>query len=434
MTVCPEYDKIYNTIEYGRGAYLFDNQGNKYLDACSGKAAASCLGHGVEDICLKMYEQAQKLSVFPSHSFSAKIVEEYLVKLVDFAPKGFNKAWITTGGTESVENAIKLSLQYHHLNGSPDRFKVISRANSYHGNSFFTLDIGGMEYRKKIYGKGMFNYPHIPAANTYRKPNEMSLEEYSKACSEALESTILMEGPETISAFIFEPVVAAAMGAVPPPDQNYLSEIRRICTKYGVLLIADEVLTGFGRLGKNFGVELWGVVPDIIACGKGMSAGYFPIGGVLVHSGVSKIFEEQKTAFLSGSTFACNPVAAAVGLAVIDHLRRKDLVEHGRLMGELLMKKLQGLYKYSIVGDIRGAGLLIGLEFVKNKKSKESFPEEEKIALKILEECIGKGVIFYPGNGDVLLIMPPLTIGEEEVNLIYNTLDDVISGFTSHGF
>jgi adenosylmethionine-8-amino-7-oxononanoate aminotransferase len=427
MTVCPDYDSDYPTMEYGKGVFLYDSTGKKYIDACSGKAAASCLGHGVKEIYTAMYDQAGKLSVFPSHTFTSQVVEDYLAKLLSFAPPNYERAWITTGGTEAVENAVKLALQYHFLSGNPGRFKIIGRDGSYHGNSLLTLDIGGMEYRKKMYEKGMYHYPHIAAAHSYRKPAGMSLEEYSKHCSDELESTILREGPETVAAFVFEPVVAAALGAVPPPNESYLSEIRRICSKYGVLLIADEVLTGFGRLGTNFGVELWGIEPDIIACGKGMSAGYYPMGGILAHRNISALLEKLKSPFISGSTFTCNPVAAATGIAVIDYFTGNNVVPHASDMSKLLLSSLQDLYKYPNVGDIRGEGLLIGIEFVKNQQTREPLPEPGKMAGYMLSQCIDSGVIFYPAKGDVLLIMPPLIIQEQEILQISQTLDRVLS-------
>jgi len=304
MTVCPDIDSDYPYIVLGNGMHLFDKAGKKYIDGCSGKAAAANLGHGVHEIVQALSDQASKCALIPTQSFSSEVVERYFHKLLDFCPRGFSRAWITTGGTEAIENAVKLAVQYHYLRGEGGRHKVISRMGSYHGNSFFALDISGVEYRKEMYKKAMFRHPHITAAYTYRMPADMSIEEYSFRCANALEEKILGEGIDSVAAFVFEPVVAAALGAVPPPDDHYLTYLRQICDKYGVLMIADEVLTGFGRTGKNFAVQHWKVQPDIIAMGKGISGGYFPTGAIVVTEKVCEMFVTKNKYFMSGSTFA----------------------------------------------------------------------------------------------------------------------------------
>ena len=253
-----------------------------------------------------------------------------------------------------------------------------------------------------------------------------------------LEETILREGPETVAAFVAEPLVAAALGAVPPPDDQYFKEIRRICSAYGVLFIADEVMTGFGRTGANFAIQHYGVTPDIIACGKGISGGYFPVGGVLIHNAVSKAFIQSGSYFMSGSTYACNPMAAAVGSAVIDYIDRLHLVENSKRMGDLLYEKLQRLYEHKIVGDIRGRGLLLAIEFVKNAKTKEPFPAAAGINQRILDAAISFGGIFYPGkgcadgvNGDHLMVMPPLVVTASEIEEVVAVLDKAIGVISS---
>lgn len=433
MTVCPDINLTYSQIAYGKGVYFFDTMGKKYIDACSGKAAASTIGHGVPEIGDALHKQSDKFGLYPTHCFSAEIVEEYLMKLTDFSPDGFDRAWITTGGTEAVENAVKLAIQYQYLRGKSKKVKVISRLGSYHGNSFFALGIGGMKARKKVYQGNLKESYHIPAAYSYRKPDDLSISEFSKFCSQSLEDIIVREGPETVAAFVCEPIVAAALGAVPPPDDFYLKEISRICKKYDILFIADEVLTGFGRVGSNFGVDLWDVKPDIIAAGKGISGGYFPIGAVIIHEDIAKIFIDSDNFFLSGCTYACNPMAAAVGIAVIDYLSQHKLIENSKYMGRLLEKKLQRLYSYDIVGDIRGRGLLMAIEFVKNKATKESFPQDVNLSKKIAAIALSRGAVFYPGkvslegcNGDHLMIMPPFIINEEQLDEIVDNLEESI--------
>jgi adenosylmethionine-8-amino-7-oxononanoate aminotransferase len=434
MTVCPDTDNDYAYIVSGQGMYLYDHTGKKYIDGCSGKAAAASVGHGVNEIVRALSQQASKCAIIPSQSFSSEVVESYLHKLLNFCPPGFSRAWVTTGGTEAIENAAKLAVQYHYLRGEGGRHKVISRMGSYHGNSFFALDISGVEYRKEIYKKAMFRHPHIPAAYTYRMPVDISIEEYSFRCANALEEKILEEGVNSVAAFVFEPVVAAALGAVSPPDGNYLTYLREICNKYGVLMIADEVFTGFGRTGKNFAVQHWNVQPDILAMGKGISGGYFPTGAIAVSEKVCEPFLSKNKYFMSASTFACNPLAAAVGSAVIDYIDSNRLVTNASDKGTILLQRLLEMYKHDIVGDIRGKGLMIAIEFVQNRITKEPFSTDIRIAKRINEVAREKGAIFYPGNGTVdgfagdhLMIMPPLIIGDAEIDAIVAMLDESIT-------
>ncbi|MGB8192956.1 MAG: aminotransferase class III-fold pyridoxal phosphate-dependent enzyme [Chitinophagaceae bacterium] len=433
MIVCPDMDKTYPRISHGKGVYLYDENGKEYLDASSGSAAVSNIGHGLEAIGEVMKVQAAKVSVLPTHAFSSSIVEDYLRQLVDFAPKGFARAWTVMSGTEAVENAIKLSLQYQQLIGCATRYKILARWGSYHGNSVFTLDVGGMKLRRTTYSKWMNNFPHIQPAYAYRKPADMSMEEYSIQCSSELEKTIVEEGPDTIAAFVVEPVVAAALGAVPPPP-GYFKEIRRICSQYGVVLIADEILTGFGRTGKNFGLDNFDIIPDIIAAGKGISGGYFPLSAVIAHSKITLPFEETKMPFLGGHTFACNPIGAAVGMYVLEFLKKHDIVKQAGVKGEIFLKKLTRLYKYDIVGDVRGVGLLAGIELVSDRLTKSPFPKEMNVSKRIGEKSISKGVILYPGkgsadgaSGDHIMITPPLIIEEHQLERIVSVLEESIS-------
>lgn len=432
MIVCPDMDKAYPRITHGTGPYLFDESGKRYLDASSGSAAVSNIGHGIAAIGEIIKEQVNKVTVLPTHAFSSAVVEEYLEQLVAFAPDGFTKAWTVMSGTEAVENALKVALQYHQLRGDSKRYKIISRWATYHGNSIFTLDVGGMKIRRQSYGQWMNNFPHISPAYVYRKPADLSEPEYVHALATEFENCLIETGPDTVAAFIAEPVVAAAMGAVPPP-QGYFAEIYRICQKYGVLFVADEILTGFGRTGKNFGMENFGVVPDIIAAGKGISGGYFPMSAVLASGKVMQPFIDKKAPFMGGHTFACNPVAAAVGKFVIDYLGEENLVNNAQVMGDHLLEALQRLMKYDIVGDVRGIGLLCGIELVEDKQTRKPFPAEYNISKRIGQKAIDKGVVLYPGKGSVdgqlgdhIMIVPPLIINEEHVHELVDVLEESI--------
>ncbi|HEY0066706.1 MAG TPA: aminotransferase class III-fold pyridoxal phosphate-dependent enzyme [Flavisolibacter sp.] len=423
-------DKVYPRITHGKGVYIYDENGKEYLDASSGSAAVSNIGHGIKEMAEIMYEQASKITVLPTHAFSSGVVESYLDELVAFAPDGFEKAWTVMSGTEAIENAIKLAYQYQLLRGEGERYKVLGRWSSYHGNSIFTLDVGGMKLRRDTYSRWMNNFPHLSPAYQYRKPGHLSDLEYSSQLIAELEECITREKPETIAAFIVEPVVAAALGAVPPPHATYLKQVKKVCEKHGILLISDEVLTGFGRLGANFGIDRWDVVPDIIAAGKGISGGYFPLSAVLAHQKVMQVFKDTKTPFLGGHTFACNPVGAATGRFVLEYMKEHQIIQHAKQMGDYLNQLLQRLLELDIVGDVRGVGMLQGIELVQDKITKQPFRKDLAISKRIGQACIDKGVVLYPGGGSVdgnagdhIMITPPLICEKHHIEKIVDVLE-----------
>lgn len=432
MAVCPDMTKTYPKITHGKGIYLFDEKGKRYLDGSSGSSSVSNIGHGREEMVEVMADQISKITVLPTHAFNSDVVESYLQKLTEFAPEGFTKAWTVMSGTEAVENAIKLALQYHQLRGDNTRYKIISRWNTYHGNSVFTLDVGGMKMRRGLYEQWLHNFPHISPAYSYRKQEHLSEAEYVQELLEEFENTILKTGPETVAAFIAEPVIAAALGAVPPPV-NYFKGIKYICEKYGILFISDEILSGFGRTGENFGINNFGITPDIIAAGKGISGGYFPLSAVIASEKVIQPLTDSKTAFLGGHTFACNPMGARVGAKVLEIMEREQLVANSKKMGAIFLEKLKSLYEFDIVGDVRGIGLQCGIELVQDRITKAPFPAEMKLSKMIGEKAIQKGVVLYPGSGSVngvagdhILITPPLTINEEQLDEIVDVMKDCL--------
>ena len=430
--VCPDYSKIYPMISHGEGIFLYDESGKEYIDGSSGAAAVSNIGHGITEIADIIREQTLKVSVLPTHVFSSRIVQDYLDNLVAFAPAGFARAWTVTSGTEAVENAVKLAIQYHQIKGDHKRYKIISRNISYHGNSIFMLDIGGMPLRKRIYSNWMNHFPHISAANLYRKPAELDEAGYVSLLVSEFEQTLLDGDPGSFAAFVAEPVVAAAMGAVPAPS-GYFEQIHLVCKKYGVLFISDEVLTGFGRTGARFGINRSAVIPDIIATGKGISGGYYPLSAVIASKQVMEPFESLNSFFSGGHTYACNPVGAAVGQFTIEYMERFRLIENAEIQGKYLKEKLHRLHNYDIVGDIRGEGLLLGVEFVKDKITKAPFPPDMNISKRIGELALHAGVVLYPGKGscdgltgDHILICPPLIINNDQCDLIVDVLESSI--------
>jgi adenosylmethionine-8-amino-7-oxononanoate aminotransferase len=433
MIVCPDMSKNYPRITHGKGSYIFDNTGKRYLDASSGAAAVSNLGHGISEIGEIIKEQVNLISVLPTHEFSSQIVEDYLQDLTGFS-SNFSHAWTTMSGTEAVENALKLALQYHQLKGDTKRYKIISRWSTYHGNSIFTLDVGGMKLRRQLYKDWMNNFPHISPAYSYRKPDSLSEDQYLASLISEFENTIIENNPATIAAFIAEPVVAAALGAVPPPN-GYFKEIAKICKKYKILFVCDEILTGFGRLGTNFGYQNFDFVPDIIATGKGISGGYYPLSAIMASEEIMEPFVKTQTPFLGGNTFACNPVGAAVGKFVIEYMRKNQVVSNAKENGEYLLTQLKKLERHDIVGNVRGVGMLLGIEFVMDKATKEPFDPAIKLSKRIGEKSVEKGVVLYPGKGSVdgykgdhIMICPPLIINKMQCDELVEALDESIVG------
>lgn len=437
MVVCPEWDVTYPYVSHGKGSYLFDESGKKYLDASSGSAGVANLGHGNVEVAELIAAQVAKVALTPTHAFASRVVEEYLRDLVAFSPEGSSKAWLAGSGTEAVENALKAALQYHQIRGEGGRNVIVSRWGSYHGNSIFTLDVGGMRLRREAYGPWLQNPPHICPAYAYRHQGELSAQDYATFAASELETTVLGIGPERVAAFIAEPIVAAALGAVPAPE-GYFKQIREICDRYGILLIADEVLCGFGRTGANFGMDHEGVKADIIAAGKGISGGYYPLSAIILQERIAAVFEEGRMPFYGGHTFACNPVAAAVGAWVLRQLHDDEIVARARQMGELFSTKLERLYRHVVVGDIRGRGLMMGIEFVADRLTKAPFPARMSVSKWIARRAMEKGVIIYPGkgcadgiSGDHIVMYPPLIVGEEDLELLVVALDESIREFES---
>lgn len=432
MIVCPDMDFSYNRITHGEGVFLYDQNKKKYLDGSSGSTAVANLGYGNTEIANIIKEQVNKVPVLPTHFFSSYESEKYYSKLVEYSGSSYGKCWTIMNGTDAVENALKVALQYHQITGNASKYKIISRWYSYHGNSIFTLDIGGMMYRRKAYNQWLNNFPHINPAYFYRYGIGCTENEFTDICINEFLKCIEDNDPATIAAFIAEPVVGAALGAVPPPH-GYFEKIYEICQEHNILFIADEVMTGFGRLGENFGMQRFNVAPDIIAYGKGISGGYFPLSAIVVSDKISEAFEISRLPFLGGHTFACNPVGAVVGSYVIDYMKDNEINSHVKILESLINERFKDLLNVEIVGDIRGRGLLWGVEFVSNKKSKQPFPREMQISKKIGQLALDEGLIVYPGGGsfdgqlgDHILIAPPLIIDEVQMNLLIDILFKVI--------
>jgi adenosylmethionine-8-amino-7-oxononanoate aminotransferase len=351
-------------------------------------------------------------------------------------PADLNHCQFVSGGSEANESAIKLARAYFIERNLPDKWKVIGRWNSYHGNTLGALSAGGHRSRRAPYLPMLLNFPHIPAAYCYRCPLELQYPSCGVACARTLEKTILEEGPETVAAFIAEPLVGAAAAAITPPPE-YFGIIREICDKYDILFIADEVMTGVGRTGENFAIEHWGVVPDILVTAKGITGGYAPLGAVVVRD---KIFEAflppgGSGQFIHGFTYSGHPLSCAVANTVLQIWEEGDLTRNAAELGPVLLHGLEEIQaRHQMVGDVRGIGFMLGMEFVQDRATKEPFPAALKVARQVSNAALEEGLVVYPGTGSVdgergdhLLITPPLIITRPQIQELLHKLDRALS-------
>lgn len=413
--------KSYPTAVRGEGIYIYDSTGRRYIDGSAGAAVVG-IGHGVKEITEAMVRQAEKISFAHGSQFTSEATIELASKLIRLAPGGMTRVYFLSGGSEAIETAVKLARQYQVERGKPEKCKVISRWTSYHGNTLGALALSGHSGRRRLYLPLMLHTPHIAPAYCYRCPFGLQPEACSLECAADLEKTIRYEGPESVSAFIAEPMVGATAGALVPRD-GYFQKIREICDRHDVLFISDEVMTGMGRTGKNFGIDHWKVKPDMIVAAKGLSSGYTPMGAVIVKEEIHRVIQEGSGAFVHGHTYSQNPLSGAIGCAVVDYLLKHDLISRSAEMGKYFHRALKSLERHSFVGDVRGKGLFAGIEFVKDKKTKEPFDPKLRLNGLVGNRAFEKGLIAYPGGGgadgirgDHILLAPPLIITEEQIN------------------
>ncbi|MEM9455073.1 MAG: aspartate aminotransferase family protein [Myxococcota bacterium] len=434
--ICADYDADYPEIVRGQGVYLYDREGRRYLDASGCTAAVTNLGHGVPEIAEALARQAGTLAVHPTHVFHNEVLERYLGRLCAFAPEGFEHAWTICGGTEAIENAIKLAFQYHRAKGREHRTRVVGRWCSYHGNSILALDVGGMWARRSYYtGLMADRHLHLSPCFAYRRPAGSTLEAYEDQLVEQMQRVVDQHDDEIV-AFVAEPVVGAALGAV-GPTPRYFERMAEICRAHDIVMIADEVMTGFGRTGRAFGCEHFGTHADILACAKGISGGYLPMGAILAHDRVLEPLVASGRPFQSGQTFSCIPLAAAVGEAVLDYIEAHQLVAASARVGAYLRAGLRTLLDRSGegagVGDVRGTGLLLGVELVRDRATREPFDPELGVAKRVQAEALSRGVVTYGcrgtvdrTRGDHLLFAPPLILTEAQADEIVGVLGDSI--------
>ena len=397
------------------GSTIIDEDGNKYLDA-SGGAVVVNVGHGVPEIANSVAEQIRELAYVNGTQFTNQPVETLSAELAEILPGTLKYSYFLGSGSEANEAAIKLARHYWYEKGEKSKWKIISRTPSYHGNTLATLSLSGREHYRAVYGPMLTDYPRIPAPDPYRNPNSKG------STGEILEEEILKQGADTVSAFILEPIIGSSAGAVVPTFEYYRN-VARICQKYNILIIADEVMSGMGRTGKWFSFQHYDFIPDIMTLGKGINGGIVPLSALVAKKEIVDLLASTSGYFNHAQTYSHTPVICAVGVATVRHLKKNRLVERVAEMEGAFFEKLNELRSFPVVGDIRGKGFMAAVEFVKNKDTKEPFARSEKFAEKFTELAFKNGLILWPNvghvdgtNGDLVMVSPPFTISLEEIS------------------
>lgn len=431
------FRKTFPSAVRGEAVYVWDTEGKRYLDF-SGSAAVNLIGHGVPEITAAMTEQAVQLEFVHTSHFTTPVAEGYARELLDFAGENFRggAVYFTCGGSESVETALKLARQYQVEIGQTKRYQILSRSQSYHGSTLGALAVSGNKRRREIYLPMVREFAHIGIPYCYRCNYDCTDgcrncgQEYAAELERAIESA-----NGEAAGFIFEPVSGATLGAVVPPP-GYLQKVAEVCRRHGVLLIADEVMTGMGRTGRNFAVEHWDIAPDIVIAAKGLSSGYAPLGAVIA---TKKIIDGLASgSFLHGFTYNAHPISLATGRAVLHRLQQQKLVQAAdsgreRTAAAKLQRALSTLLDLETVGEVRGIGLLRGVEFVSDKHSKRPFAPELNFAGRVTTAALQRGLLVYPiqgcvdgVSGDHLLIAPPAVITEDQIDWAVDQLKNSI--------
>ncbi|RJS62316.1 aspartate aminotransferase family protein [Bacillus sp. PK3_68] len=415
--------------ESGEGAWFTDLEGKRYLDGVSGLWCLN-LGHGREEIVEAAAEQMRKLSYFPL-TLSHQPAIELSAKISELLGDSY-KTFFSNSGSEANETAFKIARQYHQQNGNPGKYKFISRYRAYHGSTLGALSATAQANRRVKYDPGVPGFLHVPPPYSYRCPFGEEVTNCDKVAADQIDQMITWEGAESVAAVIMEPFISG--GGVIVPSSEYLQRVADICKKHDVLLIIDEVVSGFGRTGKMFGfMHSAGVQPDIVTMAKGLTSGYLPLGATAVHSRIYEKFKEKGTDnhLRHVSTYGGHPASCAVALKNIEIIEREGIVERVARLGELILGKLNELASHPYVGEVRSKGFLYGLELVKDKDTKE--PISDEIIGSIIAKCKSKGLIIgrngdtVPGFNNVLIVAPPLSSTEEDLHFLVNTMFEVFN-------
>jgi adenosylmethionine-8-amino-7-oxononanoate aminotransferase len=417
------------TVVGGCGIELITADGRRFLDACGG-AAVSCLGHGHPAVVEAIARQARAMAYAHTGFFTNEPAEELAELLAVAAPGDLKRVYFVDNGSAAVETALKMARQYHIERGEPGRTRFIARRQSYHGNTLGALAVSGNAGRRAPYEPFLFRASHIEPCFEYRcaRPGQ-SAEDYGRQAAEALEAELIKLGPESVAAFIAETVVGATAGAVPPAP-GYLRRIREICDRYGVLLILDEVMCGAGRTGSFLACEQDGVTPDLVTLAKGLAAGYQPIGAVLCSRSVYEVFDSGSGTFIHGHTYSAHAVACAAAVAVQRVIREEGLLQRVAEAGRHLRARLADRFaRHPFIGDMRGRGLLLALELVRDRDNREPFDPAQKVHNRIKAAAFQRGLLVYPGGGtidghrgDHVLLAPPYNVTNAELDVIVDRL------------
>jgi adenosylmethionine-8-amino-7-oxononanoate aminotransferase len=422
-------------IVRAEGVRLWDTDGNEYIDASSGAVAVISIGHGREEVVEAMAAQARRVAYVHGGLLQHGVGEELARELAAVAPGNLNRVMFVSGGSEANEAAIKLARQYHLLRGKSEKHLVIGRERSYHGMTLGALSVSGYESRRRFFEPLLLQQPRAMACDHYRCPICADDLGCTLACADDLEQVINSVGADRVAAFIAEPIVAAAgPGLTPPP--GYYERVRELCDRHDILFIADEVVTGFGKTGRWFGIQHWNAVPDVMTCAKGLSGGYVPLGAMIIGDHVASVFEQAGVPFAHGHTYMEHPVTCAAGLAVLRVIQREGLVENAARQGEYLFAHLRDLAaEHPFIGDVRGKGLLAGIELVADRETKRPFDPALGVTQLLLNAARSRGLMLYPGQsipgvaGDQVLVSPPLIVTRDDVDEIAmrlaQALDDV---------
>ncbi|HEU4548029.1 MAG TPA: aspartate aminotransferase family protein [Microlunatus sp.] len=416
-------------IERGDGCYVWDHQGNRYLDGLAG-LFVSQVGHGRTELARAASAQAEKLGYFPIWTYAHPTAIRLAARLAELAPGDLNRVFFTTGGSEAVESAWKLARQYFRLTGEPGRYKVISRYLAYHGTSMGALSITGLAELRMPFEPLVPGARKVANTNRYRCTLCAHASACTLGCAADIEAMIVREGPESVAAVFVEPVQNAGGCFVPP--EGYFAKLREICDRYGVLLVSDEVICAYGRLGHWFGAQRYGYQPDIITTAKGLTSGYSPLGAMLVSDRLAQPFVGTGESFLHGFTFAGHPVSCAVALANLDVFESEDLLQRVQTNEHLFRKALDDLSDLPIVGEVRGAGYFYGIELVKDRDSRETFTSEESDHLLrgfLSNRLLELGLLCRADDrGEpVVQLSPPLVAGPEQFEEINGVLRQALT-------
>ena len=412
-----------------QGIRITDRQGRQYLDA-SGGAAVSCLGHAHPDVLAAMHAQIDRLAYAHTSFFTTEVAEALADHLIEYAPAGIEQAYFVSGGSEAVEAALKLARQYFVETGQPERTQFVARRQSYHGNTLGALAVGGNAWRRKQFAPLLIDVDHVAPCYEYRdRRNNERQDDYTQRLLAELDAAFQRIGPERVIAFVAETVVGATLGAV-PPTPGYFRGVRALCDRYGILVIADEVMCGMGRTGTLHAVEQEGITPDLMTIAKGLGGGYQPIGAVLAQGRIVDALRQGSGLFQHGHTYIGHPVAAAAALAVQQVIQRDRLLQQVQDRGNHLRRALSGRFGAEpYVGDIRGRGLFMGVELVRDRASKEPFDPTLKLHARVKTAAMRNGLLVYPmggtidgQRGDHVLLAPPFITTEAEIDQIVDRL------------